>query len=103
VVPIGLWGTEQVWPRNARAPQVRIDDAPRVAVRVGEPLDLGTLADGAADTDLDASTRRIMAAITALLPEEARAPRTPTEEELRATHPPGYQGDVAASHVRSGG
>ncbi|MFM7755979.1 MAG: HAD-IB family hydrolase, partial [Actinomycetota bacterium] len=41
----------------------------------------------------DADTRRIMDAITALLPDEARRPRTPTPEELRLSYPPGYRGD----------
>ena len=34
-----------------------------------------------------------MAAITDLLPAEARRKRVPTEEELRATLPSSYQGD----------
>jgi hypothetical protein len=34
-----------------------------------------------------------MAKITALLPDEARQPYTPTEAELRATYPSGYKGD----------
>jgi putative phosphoserine phosphatase/1-acylglycerol-3-phosphate O-acyltransferase len=38
---------------------------------------------------LDADTKRIMSAITALLPPEARRQRTPTEKELAATYPPG--------------
>ena len=35
VIPIGLWGTEHVWPRSARLPNVaNVLDPPTVAVRV---------------------------------------------------------------------
>jgi putative phosphoserine phosphatase / 1-acylglycerol-3-phosphate O-acyltransferase len=95
VVPLALWGTEQVWPRSARAPRVRADAQPTVSVRMGAPF----VVDGAPDE----ATARIMAAIGDLLPPEARARRTPTDGELRATHPAGYEGDVGLSHVRSGG
>ena len=38
VIPIGLWGTERVWPRNARTPDVlAIGHPPTVRIRVGEP------------------------------------------------------------------
>jgi hypothetical protein len=46
-----------------------------------------------AEGDLDAATAQIMSNITALLPEEARQPHTPTEAELRATYPSNYKGD----------
>ncbi len=36
VIPIGLWGTEKVWPRSAKLPNVlNIVDPPVVTVRVG--------------------------------------------------------------------
>ena len=36
VVPIGLWGTEKVWPRSSRLPNVlNVADPPEVRVRVG--------------------------------------------------------------------
>ncbi|MGH9046323.1 MAG: lysophospholipid acyltransferase family protein, partial [Acidimicrobiales bacterium] len=73
VVPIGLWGTERVWPRSARVPDVT--GVHRVSVRVGRPVDL-SLHDAVGDTEL------IMAAIGDLLPEEARAARTPSADEL---------------------
>ena len=41
----------------------------------------------------DADTKRIMKAITKLLPPEAREPYDPTPEELARTYPPGYHGD----------
>jgi putative phosphoserine phosphatase / 1-acylglycerol-3-phosphate O-acyltransferase len=82
VVPVGLWGTERVWPRSSRLPNVTtILDPPTIAVRVGKPVHL-ELVDAVADT------RAIMDAIAALLPEEARFAREPNEEELIATSPP---------------
>ena len=51
VVPIGLWGTEKVWPRNAKLPNLwNITDPPTVPISVGEPVALG-LDDPDADTE----------------------------------------------------
>lgn len=86
VIPVGLWGTEQVWPRNARVPRLVLDDQPLVTATVGDPVELG-------HEDLDADTTAIMTAISALLPPESRERREPTAEELAATYPPGYRGD----------
>lgn len=87
VVPVGLWGTEKVWPRSERLPNmVNVTAPPTITVRVGEPLLLE-------HDDLDHDTQRMMAAIAALLPAEARVAHTPTAEELRRTYPPGYKGD----------
>jgi putative phosphoserine phosphatase/1-acylglycerol-3-phosphate O-acyltransferase len=62
VVPIGVWGTEQVWPRAARVPNVfNLTSPPTVRVRVGPQIALGH-EDPAADTE------RIMSAIVDLLP-----------------------------------
>ena len=97
VIPVGLWGTEKVWPRSSRLPNVlNITDPPEVRVRVGEPVDLKY-------RSLDADTKRIMSAITALLPPEARRRHTPTPEELALTYPPGYRGDPAAESERRPG
>jgi putative phosphoserine phosphatase/1-acylglycerol-3-phosphate O-acyltransferase len=83
VIPIGLWGTERVWPRNHRLPDVTtVVHPPRVTVRVGPPVELG-LTDPAEDTEA------IMEAIVDLLPVEGRRWREPTAEELAATLPPG--------------
>jgi len=83
VVPVGLWGTEKVWPRSARVPQVwNLASPPKVLVRVGEAVVLK-------GKSLDADTRRIMQAISALLPPEAAVARVPTEAELALTYPPG--------------
>ncbi len=83
VVPVGLWGTERVWPRSERVPNLfAVLDPPTVQVRVGEPLSVK-------GRSPDADTKRIMKAITALLPPEARQRRTPTREELARTYPGG--------------
>ena len=81
VIPIGLWGTEKVWPRSARLPNVtNVTSPPSVRTRVGAPVALA-YDDVAADTD------RIMEAITSLLPTEARTRRTPTAEEIALASP----------------
>jgi putative phosphoserine phosphatase/1-acylglycerol-3-phosphate O-acyltransferase len=89
VIPVGLWGTEKVWPRNQRLPSLRFSrGAPRVTAVVGPPVEL-------AYDDVDTDTKRIMSAIVELLPPEARIRRTPTDEELRLTYPANYRGDPA--------
>ncbi len=86
VVPVGLWGTEAVWPRSARVPDVtRVVRPPKVVVRVGPPVPLSR-----ADPHTD--TAVLMAAVAALLPEEARRRHAPTDEELARTYPPGTKG-----------
>ncbi|MEZ5178347.1 MAG: HAD-IB family hydrolase [Acidimicrobiales bacterium] len=97
VVPIGLWGTEKVWPRNARTPNVlAIGHPPTVRARVGQPVDLRY-------RSANADTERIMAAIVDLLPAEARVRHEPTPEELARTLPAGYQGDPDAETDRRPG
>lgn len=96
VIPIGLWGTEQVWPRNARLPRLSPVNRPLVTVRAGEPVPLTY---GDPDTD----TKAIMSAIVDLLPEEAKQRREPTDEELLRTFPPGYKGDPHAEAERRPG
>jgi putative phosphoserine phosphatase/1-acylglycerol-3-phosphate O-acyltransferase len=83
VIPIGMWGTEQVWPRSAKVPNaLNVMNPPLVRVRVGPPVDLGY-------DDVDADTKRIMAAIMDLLPPEAHVRRQPTAEELARSYPSG--------------
>jgi len=96
VIPIGLWGTETVWPRNARLPRLDPRQQPQVRVRVGPPVPLRYRSP-------DADTKRIMAALMELLPDEARVTRVPTAEELAATYPPGYRGDPSREAVRRPG
>ena len=84
VVPIGLWGTEKVWPRSERLPRIwNVTSPPTVTIRVGDPVELKY-------RSAQADTRRIMAAIVDLLPPEARRRHEPTAEELARTYPPGH-------------
>lgn len=96
VIPLGLWGTEKVWPRNRRLPRLLVPNPPKVTVRVGPPVGLGY-------EDVDADTRSIMAAIVEQLPAEARERRTPSEAELARTYPPGYRGDASREVTRRPG
>jgi putative phosphoserine phosphatase/1-acylglycerol-3-phosphate O-acyltransferase len=83
VIPIGLWGTEKVWPRNARFPRLlNVLEPPKVTATVGRAIELK-------HKSLDADTKKMMKAIVKLLPPEARLPHEPTDEELAATYPPG--------------
>ena len=87
VVPIGLWGTEKVWPRSARVPNVlNVVTPPLVTVTIGEPVSL-------THKSADADTKRIMKAIMGLLPPESRERRTPTADEIALAMPPGAKGD----------
>jgi putative phosphoserine phosphatase/1-acylglycerol-3-phosphate O-acyltransferase len=82
VIPVGMWGTEKVWPRSARMPNVtNVLRPPTVRVRVGPPV-TGLTGDAEADT------AQLMKAIAAQLPPEARRARKPTDDELREATPP---------------
>ena len=97
VIPVGLWGTEQVWPRSARLPAVwNVTNPPLVTVRVGPAVKLNY-------RSADADTKAIMKAITELLPPEARERRQPSEDELARTYPAGYKGDPNAEDDRRPG
>ena len=90
LVPIGLWGTERVWPRSSRVPRVwDVVSPPLVSVTVGAPFTVP-------GTDVAADTATIMQHLTGLLPPEARTPRTPTAAEITAALPPG-QADEGSS------
>ncbi len=42
VIPVGIWGTETVWPRSAKVPNVtNVLSPPTVRIRVGEPVQIG--------------------------------------------------------------
>lgn len=97
VIPVGLWGTEHVWPRSARVPNVlNISDPPLITITVGDPVDLKR-------KSADADTKRIMKAIADLLPPESRDGREPTAADLARTYPPGYAGDPEAEADRRPG
>ena len=85
-----------VWPRSARLPRLaKVIGAPTVRVRVGPPVK-GLVRSG--DSAV-ADTERIMAAIAALLPDEARHGREPTDDELVRTYPKGKVGEERAVGV----
>lgn len=85
VIPLGVWGTEEVWPRRSRLPLVHnVVNPPPVRVRVGAPVG------GLEGRDPKADTEVIMDAIVALLPPEARRRRRPTAEQIAQATPPGH-------------
>jgi putative phosphoserine phosphatase/1-acylglycerol-3-phosphate O-acyltransferase len=97
VVPLGLWGTEQVWPRSSRWPDATsVLHPPTIRIRVGSPVELQY-------RSLRRDTERIMEAIVELLPPEAREARTPSDEELARTYPPGYRRDEEQAEPATGG
>ena len=97
VIPVGIWGTEKVWPRNAKLPNItNLTSPPQVIITVGAPVQLSY-------TDPDADTRLIMDAISALLPPEGREYREPTEDELRRSYPSNYKGDPDSEEDRRPG
>ena len=97
VIPVGLWGTERVWPRSSRVPNVlNLSSPPIVRVRVGEPVELK-------GRSLEADTKRIMAAIVALLPSDAYQRGAPSADELALTYPSGYRGDPRNETARRPG
>jgi len=96
IIPIGLWGTELVWPRSAKLPKVSFSDRPTVSATAGAPIKIG-------GKDPDADTIAIMTAISALLPPESQERRTPSTEELARTFPAGYTGDPNAEAERRPG
>ena len=102
VYPIGLWGTEVVWPRNSRIPNVlQITNPPEVTITVGPQVNLNYA--GTPDELADENTIKMMTAISALLPAQARESYEPTQDELKRTYPSGYIGDPEAESVRRPG
>ena len=98
VIPVGLWGTEKVWPRSSQIPKISLpgQTKPVVTVTVGKPFFVK-------EADPEAGSKLIMKRITKLLPAEARQRHTPTEAELRATYPSGYEGDPSQEADRRPG
>ncbi|MGH2758519.1 MAG: HAD-IB family hydrolase [Actinomycetota bacterium] len=90
VVPVALWGTEKIWPRNSRLPKIgELVARKPVYAKVGEPMYLklppGTTPGSAAYHDL---TQQVMERIVQLLPEHVRNPAAPTSEQIEAATPP---------------
>ena len=112
VIPLGLWGTEKVWPRSSQVPMLwNVANPPKVSITVGPEVALrrdGIVAGDPstfelADSLADENTVRMMSAISNLLPPEAREHREPTEAELRAALPSNYKGDLNAEDTRRPG
>jgi putative phosphoserine phosphatase/1-acylglycerol-3-phosphate O-acyltransferase len=83
VVPLGIWNSEAVWPRSARLPDVtNLLHPPTVRIRVGAAVR------GLSGSDARGDTERIMDAISAQLPPEARLTRIPSADDLARTMPP---------------
>ena len=97
IIPVGMWGTERVWPRSEQLPNLlALRNPPTVRVRVGQAVA------GLTGEDLDADTEKIMAAIVDLLPPEAKVRHEPTEDQLRRTYPKGRVADTDESARRPG-
>ena len=97
VIPVGMWGTEKVWPRSARVPNVlNIVTPPTITITVGGPVKLGYRSP-------DADTKRIMKALMDLLPPESRERREPTAEEIALALPAGHKGDRTKEAARRPG
>ena len=114
VIPLGLWGSEEVWPRNAKVPAVwNVTAPPKVQVRVGPAVDLSAFTKAPKKSQKSPKSKKreqskssgktsrvsvsakkeekmvetVMAAIVELLPDEAREVVVPTEEQLARTQP----------------
>ena len=89
IIPLGLWATEKVWPRNSKVPHVwNVADPPVITVCVGAPV--GRLRRAGAKgrpADPYGDTAKVMKAIMALLPEESRVLSEVTEADLVKTRP----------------
>ena len=87
VIPVGLWGTEKVWPRRARLPNVlNVVDPPHVSAPGRRARGVEAPQRRRRHQADHAGDRRAAAA------RGAGAPRADAEE-LAATYPPGYKGD----------
>ncbi len=83
VIPCAIWGTDEVWPRGSKLPDMlNYRNPPKVTVRFGAPVELKY-------RSAQADTTRVLAAISALLPREARRQRRPTMAQLASTYPGG--------------
>ncbi len=93
VVPLGLWGTERVWPRSSKVPYVmNLVDPPRITVTAGEPFEIS--GDPSDENAVAVATVDLMARIVDRLPPEARERHEPTEAELALTYPSGKAPDL---------
>ncbi len=81
IVPVGLWGTEKVWPRNRKLPYLlNVANPPTVQVQIGKPY-------FPSSDDPAVAIVELMAKIGELLPPEAHVEYTPSEAELAKAMP----------------
>ena len=98
VIPVGLWGTEKVWPRSERLPTCWPS-----GTRPPSPSRSAPPSQGLTGESIDDDTKRIMKAIVAQLPPEARKKKTrPRTSSAEPSHP-GYEGDPNAEDTRRPG
>jgi putative phosphoserine phosphatase / 1-acylglycerol-3-phosphate O-acyltransferase len=99
VIPLGVWGTELVWPRKSKVPLVwNVAKPPKVLLRAGPAVSLARTK-SSLSSDLDS----VMSAIMDLLPDESRVRREVSESELAATVPDGDLSRVRRSGPRADG
>ncbi|MBC9957243.1 HAD-IB family hydrolase [Yimella sp. cx-51] len=92
VIPFALSGTEVVWPRAASMPNVlSFLNPPKIVVNIGTPVELKYRSE-------KADTRRIMDAISAQLPKDAKNLKPTSIDEVASTYPGGKipQADLPA-------
>jgi putative phosphoserine phosphatase/1-acylglycerol-3-phosphate O-acyltransferase len=88
VIPIAVWGTEKIWPRSARMPDLGTLKA-KVYARVGEPIYLkAPPGEEENKPTLDRLAQEVMDGISELLPDDVRTPEPPSPAELAAASPP---------------
>ncbi len=89
VVPVALWGTETIWPRNHRVPRVGELLARRpVYAKVGEPITLKQPADAKSESEAyHQLADEVMRRITGLLPDDIRNPPQPTPAQIKLASP----------------
>jgi putative phosphoserine phosphatase/1-acylglycerol-3-phosphate O-acyltransferase len=89
VVPVALWDTEKVWPRNTRVPKVTELLARRpVYAKVGEPITLKMPSDHDDESAaFHALADDVMERIAALLPDDVRNPESPTPDQIELASP----------------
>ena len=97
VIPVGLWGTEKVWPRNSRLPRLTATDLP------GDPgarrrTRRAALPQRGRRHEADHVGARWTCCPTRRASHASRRPRS-----CAATYPPGYRGDPGREDVRRPG
>ena len=95
VVPVGLWGTEKVWARSARVPDVTlVRHPPTVTVRVGKPVALSLTRRQGRHPDHHGGHR-------ALLPAESRVRHEPDGRGVGSHQAPSVRSQLASAATRA--